>query len=116
MGFGVLFYNLLRRGCLNIVGGIQPPLLRGEIPPSPRRRNSRPLLPMIPISPLLCTRPRGDRVGSAEASTPSLISSPVITYGVIHSVCRYLIVFAVVVVIVVIVVVVALEISMIRTS
>ena len=45
-------------GSPTIVGGLPPPIPRGQIPPSPRRRNSRPSLTMIPISPLLCAQVR----------------------------------------------------------
>ena len=63
----------------------------------------------------LCASPRGDGVGSAAASTPPPVPSPVIPSGVIRSVRRYSIIF-VVVAVVVVVVVVALEISTIFAS
>ena len=93
-----------------IVGGLPPPLPQGLIPPSPDGRNSRPSLPVIPIYPLLCTRPRADGAGRAMASTMPRVPSPVISSGVIHLVRRYSIFF------VVVVVVVTLEISTLRTS
>ena len=95
-------------GRLTIVECLMPPLSPGRIPPSRRRRNSRPSLSMIPISLLLCARPRGDGAGSATASNLFHVPSPIIPYGVIHSVCRDLIVFFVVVII-------ALKISMLHT-
>ena len=66
-------------------------------PPSPRRKNSCPSLPMIPIYLLLCARTHGDGAGSAVASTLSPVSSPVTPSGFICSVCRDLIVFVVVI-------------------
>ena len=98
------------RGRPTIVGGLPPPLPRGRIPPSPCGWNSHPSLPMISISPLIYTRPRGDGTGSSTASTPSPVPSPVIPSGVIRSVRRDSVVF------VVRIVVVALEISTLRTS
>ena len=50
-------------------------LTMGQISPSPRGQNSRPYLPMIPISPLLCARPRGDGVG-ASRPLPRPLSPP----------------------------------------
>ena len=64
---------------------------------------------MIPISLLLCARPRGDSVGSAAASTPFPAPSHVIPSGVICLVCRDSIVF------VIVIVVVALKISTLCT-
>ena len=61
-----------------IVGGLPLPLPQGRTPTSPRGRNSCPSLLMIPISPLLSVRPRGDKEESATASTPSPVPSPVI--------------------------------------
>ena len=59
-----------------IVGGLPPPLPERRIPPSPRGRNTCSSLLMIPRSPLLCARTRGDGAGSAAASTPPLSSPP----------------------------------------
>ena len=67
------------QGCPTIAGGLPASLTRGRTPTSPRGRNYCPSLPTIPISPILCTRPRGDGVGSATASTLSLVP-----YSVIH--------------------------------
>ena len=109
MAYGVwgLVLQAPESGRLTIVGGLPTPLLKGRIPPCPRRWNSCPSLPMIPISPLLCTRPRSDGSGSAVDSTLSHIPSPVVPYGVILLVYRDSIVF---------VVVVALKISTLCTS
>ena len=76
------------QGPPTIVGGLPPTLLQGQIPPSPRRGNACPSLPMIPISLLLCVCLRGDGAGSAAASTPSPVPFPVIPSGVIRSFCR----------------------------
>ena len=96
-------------GFPTIVGVLPPPLMRGQISPSPRGRNSRPSLPMIPISPLLCACPRSDGAGNAAVSTLSPVPYPITPSGVIRSVCRYSIVF-------VVVVVVALKILTLHTS
>ena len=59
------------QGRPTIVGGLPPPLLRGQPPPSPRRLNACPSLSMIPIFPLLCACLRGDGAGISAASTLS---------------------------------------------
>ena len=82
------------RGLPTIVGCLPPPLPHGRIVPSPHGHNSCPSLPMIPISPLLCARPRGDGAGRSTASTPSPVPSPVVPSGVIPSVRIYLIVLS----------------------
>ena len=64
------------RGRPAIVEGLPPPLPQRQIPPSPRGRNSCSFLLMIPISPTLCARTRGDGTGSAAASTPPLSYPP----------------------------------------
>ena len=109
MGFGVLFYKPLYGGARPYWGVLRRRFFRDKSPLSSRRRNSLQSLPMIPISPLLCARPRGDGAGIDAASTPYPLPSLVIPYGVIRSVHRDSIVF-------VILVVVALEISALRTS
>ena len=96
-------------GRTNIVGSLLPPLPQGRISPSPCVRNSQPSLPIIPITPLLCARPRGDGAGSAPASTPPPVSSLVISSVVIGFVCIYSIIF-------IVVVIVELEISTLSTS
>ena len=116
-GFWVPVLQAPVRGRPVIVGGLPPPLPRGRIHPSPRVRNSRPSLPMIPISPLLCARVRVVTARGVPQSLPrplSPVPSPIIPYRVIRLVRRYSIFF--VVVVVVIVVVVALEISTLCTS
>ena len=63
-------YPSLFAGRPTVVGGLLPPLPRGRIPSSPCGQKSCPCLPIIPISPLLCTCLCDDSVGSAAASTP----------------------------------------------
>ena len=87
------------QGHPNIVGYLQPPLRQGRIPPSTHGQNSCPSLPIIPISPLLCARPRGDGTGNTADSTPPPVPSSVIPSIFICSVRRDSIVFDILVVV-----------------